>query len=146
MLWKYYKNIVNATLFLKFLPRFRQQNFFFPPIFGNDIAIIPFKFFFFFIFGNAIATITKKKKNFFIFLFWQWHRRNCFFLAHRTQEGQEFGQRNFGNSVAEIPLLSLSTFFSFSLLFLLNFGNTVAEILSLSSIFQLTSNSTYKTN
>ena len=142
MLWKYYKNIVNVTIFFKFLPRFRQQNFFFPPIFGNDIAIISFNFFS--IFGNAIATITKK--NFFFFLFRQWHCRNCFFLAHRTQDGHEFGQRNFGNSVAEIPLLSLSTFFSFSLLFLLNFGNTVAEILSLSSIPQLTSNSTYKAN
>ena len=68
------------------------------------------------------------------------------FLAHRTQDGQEFGQRNFGNSVAEIPLLSLSTFFSFSLLFLLNFGNTVVEILSLSSIYQLSSNSAYNAN
>ena len=42
--------------------------------------------------------------------------------------GQHFGQRNFGNGIAEIPLLSLSAFFSFSLLFLLNFSNTVTEI------------------
>ena len=143
MLWKYYKNIVNITLFLKFLPRFHQQNFFFPPFFGNDIAVIPFIFFS--IFDNAIATIIKNIFSFF-FLFRQWHCHNCFFLAHKTQDGQEFGQRNFGNSVAEIPLLSLSTFFSFSLLFLLNFGNTVAEIISLFSIPQLTSNSTYKAN
>ena len=143
MLWKYYKNIVNITLFLKFLPRFRQQIFFFPLIFGNDIAIIPFNFFS--IFDNAIATITKN-----IFSFFSYFSNDiaaiAFFLAHKTQEGYEFGQRNFGNSVAEIPLLSLSTFFSFSLLFLLNFGNTVIEILSLSSVLQLTSNSTYKAN
>ena len=141
-MWKYYKNIVNITLFLKFLPRFRQQNFFFPPIFGNDIAIIPFNFFFHF---RQCHCHNYQKKNFFFFLFRQWHCRNCFFLAHRTQD-KEFGQTNFGNNVAEIPLLSLSPFFSFSLLFLLNFGNSTAEILSLSSVPQLTSNSTYKAN
>ena len=144
MLWKYYKNIVNVTLFLKFLPRFWQQNFFFPPIFGNEIAIIPFNFFFFHF--RQCYCHNYQKYFFFYILFRQWHCRNCFFLAHRIQDGQEFGQRNFGNNVAEIPLLYLSTFFSFSLLFLLNFGNTVAEILSLSSIPQLTSNSTYKAN
>ena len=135
MLWKYYKNIVNVTHFLKFLHRFRQQHFFFPPIFGNDIAIIPF--------------------NFFFPHFWQCHCHKLlffFFFYHSTlghtghRTGQEFGQRNFGNSVAEIPLLSLSNFLCFSLLFLLNFGNTVAEILSLFSISQLSSNSTYNAN
>ena len=135
MLWKYYKNIVNVTLFLKFLPRFWQQHFFFPLIFDNDIAIIPFNFFFP-IFGNAIAT------NCFFFFFFE--HSTLGHTGHRTR--QEFGQRNFGNSVAEIPLLSLSNFFCFSLLFLLNFGNTVAEILSLSSICQLSSNSTYNAN
>ena len=131
-LWKYYKNIVNVTLFLKFLPRFRQQHFFFPSHFRqwhchNSIQFL------YPIFGNAIATITKKKISFFP-LFRQWHCRT------------EFGQRNFGNNVAEIPLLSLSNFFSFSLLLLLNFSNTVAEILSLFSIPQLSSNNTYNTN
>ena len=96
-----------------------------------------------------------KKKYFFFYLFRQWHCRNCFFVfralhtrAHKigTRLGQEFGQRNFGNSVAEIQNLSLSNFFPFSLLLLLNFGNTVAEILSLSSIHQLSSNSTYNAN
>ena len=143
MLWKYYKYIANVTLFLKFLPRFGQQIFFFPPIFGNDIAIIPFNFFFHF---RQCYCYNYQKKIFFFFLFRQWHCRNCFFLAYKTQDKQEFGQKNFGNSVAEIPLLSLSTFFSFSLLFLLNFGNTVTEVLSLSSVPQLTSNSTYKAN
>ena len=143
MLWKYYKNIVNVTLFLKFLPRFRQQNFFFPPIFSNDIAIIPFNFFFPF----SAMPLPQLPKIFFLFFpILAMALPQLLFLAHRTQDGQEFGRRNFGNNVAEIPLLSLSTFFSFSLLFLLNFGNTVAEILSLSSIPQLTSNSTYKAN
>ena len=114
MLWKYYKNIVNVTLFLKFLPRFWQQIFFFPSIFGNDITIIPFNFFSHF---RQCHCHNYQKKNFFFFLFRQWHCRNCFF----SQDGQEFGQRNFGNSVAEIPLLSLSTFLSFSLLIFVEF-------------------------
>ena len=116
MLWKYYKNIVNVTFFLKFLPKFWQQIFFFPPIFGNDIAIIPFNFF-----SHFRQCHCHNYQNFFFFLFRQWHCRNCFFLAHRTQDGQEFGQRNFGNSVAEIPLLSLSTLLSFSFLIFVEF-------------------------
>ena len=54
-----------------------------------------------------------------------------------------------GISVTVLPkfLHFLSPPFSFSLSsFLLNFGNTVAEILSLSSICQLSSNSTYNAN
>ena len=141
-MWKYYKNIVNVTLFfLNSSPDFSNNNFFFPPIFGNDITTIPFNFFPPPIFGNAIATITKK--NFLFFpLFRQWHCCNWFFLGplhtrgtqDRTQDsGREFGQRNFVNSIAEIQNLSLSNFSSFSLLLLLNFGNRVVEIFSLSS-------------
>ena len=107
MLWKYYKNIVNVTLFLKFLPRFRQQIFFFSSHFRqwhchNSIQ-------FFSIFGNAIATITKKK-NFFFFPISAIALPQLLFFSTQAQDGQEFGQRNFGNSVAEIPLLSLSPF------------------------------------
>ena len=125
---------MNVTLFLKFLPRFQQQHFFFPPIFGNGIAIIPFNFF-----CPHCRQCHCHKLLFFFF-----EHSTLGHIGHRT--GQKFGQRNFGNSIAEIPLLSLSNFFSFSLLFLLNFGNTVAEILSLSSICQLSSNSTYNAN
>ena len=141
MLWKYYKNIVNVTLFLKFLPRFRQQNFFFSSHFRQWHCHNSIQFFFHF---RQCHCHNYQKYFFIFFLFRQWHCRNCFLSTQDT--GQEFGQRNFDNSVVEIPLLSLSTFFSFSLLFLLNFGNTIAEILSLSSIPQLTLNSTYKAN
>ena len=139
MSWKYYKNIVNVTHFLKFLHRFRQQHFFFPPIFGNDIAIIPFNFF------SHFRQCHCHNYQIFFFFF-SYFGNDIAVIAFFSQDGQEFGQRNFGNSIAEIPLLSLSNFFSFSLLFLLNFGNTVAEILSLSSICQLSSNSTYNAN
>ena len=135
MLWKYYKNIVNVTLFLKFLPRFRQH---------------------FFFLSFSTMTLPQFHSIFFFPHFRQCHCHKLllffFFFEHSTlghtghKTGQKFGQRNFGNSIAEIPLLSLSNFFFFSLLFLLNFGNTVAEILSLSSICQLNSNSIYNAN
>ena len=132
---------MNVTLFLKFLPRFRQQHFFFfPLIFSNDIAIIPFNFFPPFS-AMPLPQLPKKK-----FLFFPYFGNGIAAIAFLHRTGQEFGQRNFGNSVAKIPLLSLSNFFSFSLLLLLNFGNTVAKILSLSSIPQLSSNSTYNAN
>ena len=139
MLWKYYKNIVNVTLFLKFLPRFWQQFFFFLPFrqwhCHNSIQVFSHfrqyhchnyqkKFFFFFYFGNGITAIA--------------------FFFNRT--GGNLGR---GISITVLPkfLFFLSPPFCLSLSkFLLNFGNTVAEILSLSSIAQLTSNSTYKAN
>ena len=51
------KNIVDVEFFFYFLPRSRQPllSFFFPPIFGNSIAIIATIFFPYF--GNGIATI-----------------------------------------------------------------------------------------
>ena len=119
MLWKYYKNIVNVTLFLKFLRRFRQQ-FFFPPIFNNDIVIIPFKFFS--IFSNASATITKK--NFLFFPISTIGLPQSLFLTHRTQNGQEFGQRNSSS-------FSLHLFLFLSLIYV-----EFRQILSLSSIPQ----------
>ena len=79
----------------------------------------------------------------FFFLFWQWRCRNCFFF---NWTGSILGR---GISVTVLPkfLCFLSPPFSFSLSsFLLNFGNTVVEILSLSSIYQLSSNSTYNAN
>ena len=138
MLWKYYKNIVNVTLFFKFLPRFWQQQIFFTlPFSTMPLPQLPKKNFLLF----PISAMALPQLLFFFF-FWALHTR-----AHKTQDlGREFGQRNFGNSVAEIQNLSLSNFFPFSLLLLLKFGNTVAEILSLSSIPQLSSNSTYHAN
>ena len=115
---------------------------------------------FFSIFGNGIATIVKinfffflnyrqwhchncQNNFFFFFLFRQWHYRNCFFF---NWPDSILGR---GISVTVLPkfLCFLSPPFSFSLSsILLNFGNTVAEILSLSSICQLSWNSTYKAN
>ena len=83
------------------------------------------------------------QNNFFFFLFRQWRCRNCFFF---NWTGSSLGK---GISVTVLLkfLCFLSPPFSFSLSsFLLNVGNTVAEILYLSSIFQLSSNSTYNTN
>ena len=108
-------------------------NFF--PDFGNNI-FFPIQF-------SAMPLPQLPKKNFFFFPI------SAMALSQllRTQDsGREFGQRNFGNAVTEIQNLSLSNFFPFSLLLLLNFGNTVAEILSLSSIHQLSSKSTYNAN
>ena len=92
---------------------------------------------------SAMPLPQLPEKIFFFSLFRQWHYCNWFFFF---SSGREFGQRNFGNSIAEIQNHSLSNFSSFSLLLLLNFGNTVAEILSLSSFRQLSSNSTYNAN
>ena len=76
------------------------------------------------------------QNNFFFFFlhYLQWHCHNClnnfffsFFgngitaIAFFLTDRQHFGQRNFGNSVAEIPLLSLSPFFFFSLLIFVEF-------------------------
>ena len=113
-MWKYYKNIVNVTLFLKISSQILVTNFFFPshfqqwhcynsiqfffPFSAMPLPQLPNFFFFFSYFGNGIAAIV--------------------FFA---QDRQEFGQRNFGNSVAEILLFSLSTFLSFSLLIFVEF-------------------------
>ena len=87
--------------------------FFFFSYFGNALPQI---FFFFPYFGNGIATI------------------GFFFLAHPTSSTQHTysGSKNFDNHIIEIHAFSLSHFFSFSLILLLNFGNDVVEIYSLS--------------
>ena len=102
-------------------------------------------FFFFFFFTLSAMPLPQLPKQifFFFFLFRQWHYRNCFFF---NWPGSILGR---GILVTVLPkfLCFLSPPFSFSLSsFLLNFGNTVAEILSLSSIYQLSWNSTYKAN
>ena len=105
------------------LPQFHSI-FFSLPFSAMPLPQLPEKNFFFFFPISAMALLQL-----------------VFFSLDR-----EFGQRNFGNSVAEIQNLSLSNFSSFSLLLLLNFGNSVAEILSLSSFRQLSWNSTYNAN
>ena len=133
MLWKYYKNIVNVTLLFKkkFLP-----DFFFPPIFGNDIATIPFKIFSPPIFGNAIATITKKKISFFS-LFRQWHCCNWFFLgalhtqAHRTGHRTQAG--NLGREILVTALPKFKIFLSPTFPLSLSYFCWISKILSLSS-------------
>ena len=100
-------------------------------------------FFFFFFLHYRQWHCHNCQNKFFFFLFRQWHYRNCFFF---NWPGSILGR---GISVTVLPkfLCFLSPPFSFSLSsFLLNFGNTVAEILSLSSIYQLSWNSTYKAN
>ena len=139
-MWKYYKNIVDVTTFF-FLLIHRFHNFFFH--FRQwDCHNCQNNFFFFFFTLSAMA-LPQLPKQFFFFLFRQWHYRNCFFF---NWPGSILGR---GISVTVLPkfLCFLSPPFSFSLSsFLLNFGNTVAEILSLSSIYQLSWNSTYKAN
>ena len=96
-----------------------------------------------FFFPFSAMALPQLPKHFFFFLFRQWRCRNCFFF---NCPGRILGRRI---SVTVLPkfLCFLSPSFSFSLSsFLLNFGNTVAEILSLSSICQLSSNSTYNAN
>ena len=96
-----------------------------------------------FFFTLSAMALPQLPKQFFFFLFRQWRCRNCFFF---NWTGSILGR---GISVTVLPkfLYFLSPRFSFSLSsFLLNFGNTVAEILSLSSICQLSSNSTYNAN
>ena len=65
MLWKYYKNIVNVTLFFFFNSSsdFDNNNFFFLPF--SAMTLPQFRSIFFSppIFGNAIATITKNKNS-----------------------------------------------------------------------------------
>ena len=140
----YCENIVKIlwTWQLFFLLIHIFHNFFFS-IFGNGIATI-FKIIFFFFFLNYRQWHCHNCQNiFFFFLFRKWHYRNCFFF---NWPGSILGR---GISVTVLPkfLCFLSAPFSFSLSsFLLNFGNTVAEILSLSSICQLSWNSTYKAN
>ena len=109
MLWKYYKNIVNVTLFLKFLPRFRQQHFFFPLIFGNDIAIIPFNFFPHF--RQCHCHNYQKKKKFFFFPISAMALPQLLFY---TGLGMNLGR---GISVTALPkfLFFLSPTFSLSL-------------------------------
>ena len=79
--------------------------FFLSPYFGNPIAIIQFFFSFPSIFGNGIAA------NLFYFFP---------FRALMHGHGQ-LGRRNFGNTVAEILKISLSSDWIFSLILFFEF-------------------------
>ena len=128
---------------------------------------------FFFPFLTIPLSQLLKKKNF-ILLFQQWHCRYClfFFNFNSTQlpKFNIFYLLLFGYSLSSLLLfvilsplsyflvilsplsssLLLSSWISVSLfsllLFWLNFGNAIAEIQSLSSVSQLTSNSSYNAN
>ena len=110
MLWKYYKNIVNVILFLKFLPRFRQQHFFFSSHLRQWHSHNSIQFFSP-IFGNANATITKKKNFFFFFPISAMTLPQLLFY---TGPGRNLGR---GISVTALPkfLFFLSPTFSLSL-------------------------------
>ena len=119
MLWKYYKNIVNITLFFKFLPRFRQQHFFFLPF--SAMTLPQFHSIFFPIFGNAVATITKKVFFFFLYFGNGIAAITFFFFlstphsgTQDTRPGKNLGR---GISVTALPkfLFFLSPTFSLSL-------------------------------
>ena len=139
MLWKYYKNIMNVTFFFKFLPKFRQQHFFFLPF--STMTLPQFHSIFFPIFGNAIATITKKIFSFFFSLFRQWHCRNCLFFfffwalhtrAHGTQDSAAKLGR--GILVSTLPKFNI---FSLHLFLLLShtFGWISAMVIPKFSLF-----------
>ena len=138
----YCENIVKILwtwqLFFLLIHRFHNFFFHFRQWDCHNCQNKFFFFFFFFLHYRQWHCHNCQKKNFF-FLFRQWHYCNCFFF---NWPGSILGR---GISVTVLPkfLCFLSLPFSFSLSsFLLNFGNTVAEILSLSSISQLSSNST----
>ena len=106
------------TFFFLLYPKFR--NHFFPPIFGNGIAIISLStFFFLFTLGTPRTPLTPGQQN--------W--------------AKEFRYPRCRNST-----FSLSTFFFSLSYFWLNFGNDNTEIQSLSSKSQISFNSFYNTN
>ena len=113
-----YKNIVDIIFFFKFLPKFRQPQFFSSLIFGNDIAAI--------FFPSRISTMALLQLVSFLSTSHFEH------TAHTRTAGS--GSRNFGNHITEIQnFFSPTFFFSLSLILLLNFVNTIAKIHSLSS-------------
>ena len=95
------------------------------PYFGNGIATIRFSQFFFLpIFDNAITTIVT---NFF-FLFRQWHCHNQFvkffffsFHFRRSTHGQQNWAQEIRYPRCRNSVFSLSTFFFFSLILLVEF-------------------------
>ena len=108
MLWKYYKNIVNVTLFLKFLHRFRQQHFFFSSHFWqwhchNSIQFFPH--------FRQCHCHNYQKKNFFFFPISAMALPQLLFY---TGPGMNLGR---GISVTALPkfLFFLSPTFSLSL-------------------------------
>ena len=131
----YYENIVKIlwTWQLFFLLFHRVHNF--PPIFDNAFVIIVKKKKLYPYFDNGIATIFP-----------------CHF-GHSTH-----GQQNWAEEIqyhhCRNSTFSLSTFFFFSLILLveflsyfwLNFGNSNTEIQSLSSKSQISLNSSYNVN
>ena len=124
---------MDVTLSFFTLPRFRTT-FFFPPIFGNAIAIIVTNLIFFPYFGNGIATISLS--NFFFFSL----------RALNAPPGSRIGHRKFGIPVAEIQHFLSPPFSSSLSYFWLNFSNGNTEIQSLSSKSQISLNSSYNTN
>ena len=111
----------------------KKKNLF--PYFGNDIAIIAFFFF------NFKSTQLPKFNIFYLLLF-------GYSLSSLLLFGYSLSSLLlFGYSLSSLLLSGWISVSLFSLLlFWLNFGNAIAEIQSLSSVSQLTSNSSYNAN
>ena len=106
----YCENIVNVTLFFFYSPQISEP-LFFSPIFGNVIATIVTIFFSPY-FGNGIATISL---SIFFFLFTLGTPRTLLIL------GQQNWAEEFRNPRCRNSTFSLSTFFFFSLVLLVEF-------------------------
>ena len=119
--WFYCENVVKIL--------WTWQLFFF-------YSFIDFITFFFPIFDNAIATI---RLSIFLFLFFPFH------FGHSTH-----GQQNWAKEIwyyrCRNSTFSLSTFFFFSLILLVEFRHRNTKIQSPSSKSQITLNSTYNAN
>ena len=98
------------------------------------------------IFGNAIITIAKKKNYSPISAMTLLSLLFFILRALHTRAHSKTGQWNFINPIVEIQHFLFPPFLILSPAFWLNFGNPIAEIQSLSSICQLTSNSSYNVN
>ena len=136
-----YGNFI-AKITIKFPPLQFQQlgchNFFFPPIFSNLVATIPF-----FLFPHSPTILATQLP------------RLVFSLSSTCPLGTSFGQQilcsnNFGNLITEIQNFfltpTITSFISHLSYFLLEFRQRCYRNLLLSSSSQITSNCTHITN
>ena len=149
MLWKCYKNIVDVAFFFFLIPLQISATiilfYFFPPIFGNAIVTIAIKkknwfpyfgngiatirfsqFFFLPIFDNAIATIvTKKKISPYFGNGIATISLSIFFFFFSLRALHAHWQQNWAQEIrypcCRNSTFSLSTFFFFSLILLVEF-------------------------
>ena len=136
-----YGNFI-AKITIKFPPLQFQQlgchNFFFPPIFSNLVATIPF-----FLFPHSPTILATQLP------------RLVFSLSSTSPLGTSFGQQilcsnNFGNLITQIQNFfltpTITSFISHLSYFLLEFRQRCYRNLLLSSFSQITSNCTHITN